>query len=143
MTKTEYDRRRYEDNPEPARARSRSRYAGMTEKQKKVYNKERYQRSRDQQLSSQRRRRVEAKADAFIALGGVCNYCGESDPETLEIDHVMGGGQKDRDAGKTGITWHKHVKEHVLSGEYQLLCGSCHRRKTNGVTDTFSIWDLL
>lgn len=61
-------------------------------------------------------------------LGGSCNRCGFSDYRALQIDHVSGGGRKER----REIGCYKIMKK-ILSGfhnnEYQLLCANCNAIK--------------
>lgn len=62
------------------------------------------------------------------ALGGVCKECGFSDKRALQIDHVNGGGSKERKERGFSKNFHKHVLESFLKGEgrYQLLCANCN-----------------
>ncbi len=59
-------------------------------------------------------------------LGGKCVRCGFSDFRALQIDHVNGGGVKERKS----ITkmFSKYIFEKIQQGnkEYQLLCANCN-----------------
>lgn len=59
-------------------------------------------------------------------LGGRCIKCGFSDIRALQIDHVNGGGVKERKA----ITkmYYVVVQKSILAKEnkYQLLCANCN-----------------
>ena len=63
---------------------------------------------------------------AIQNLGGKCWYCYSTDK--LEVDHIYGGGCKERRIG--------HSRTHILRASkgdidcLQLLCEICHRRKT-------------
>lgn len=61
-------------------------------------------------------------------LGGVCIKCGFSDIRALQIDHINGGGSKERKSGGYVGNFHKHVLRSVLNQEnkYQLLCANCN-----------------
>lgn len=76
-----------------------------------------------------RYRRYGPSRDAAIeALGSACAWCGIEDVRVLDIDHIFGGGSKER-ARKDRIKFYKEV----VAGERddaQLLCLNCHRIKT-------------
>jgi hypothetical protein len=59
-------------------------------------------------------------------LGGKCKDCGFTDIRALQIDHVDGGGIKDR-AGLMYGFWKKVLSD--TSGKYQLLCANCNAIK--------------
>ena len=63
----------------------------------------------------------------FVLLGGKCCSCGFSDRRALQIDHVNGGGIKER-ANINTKDFHRHVIKEVKKGskEYQLLCANCN-----------------
>lgn len=66
--------------------------------------------------------KIRAKVIEF--MGGVCCKCGFDDPRALQIDHIMGNGNKDR--AKTN--WYSRYKK-ILNGEdksCQLLCANCN-----------------
>ena len=48
----------------------------------------------------------------FNMLGNVCKKCGFSDKRALQIDHVNGGGSKQRKQLKSTIKIYKYVLEH-------------------------------
>lgn len=63
-------------------------------------------------------------------MGGKCCQCGFSDIRALQIDHINGGGHKERDNAHhygNGSFW-KKVLESVMNneGKYQLLCANCN-----------------
>jgi hypothetical protein len=66
------------------------------------------------------------KAEVVSAYGGKCNCCGEDEFLFLQIDHVNGGGKKDRDAGLFSTTWYRWLKANNYPKEYQLLCANCN-----------------
>ncbi len=70
-----------------------------------------------------RRRRVAA----LEVLGGKCSHCPVTDWRCLQIDHVGGGGNKDRKKTST-MDFYRRVLLSVLRGEkkYQLLCANCN-----------------
>lgn len=68
-------------------------------------------------------RRLRAAAIAF--LGSRCQQCGFSDIRALQIDHVNGGGGKERRALGTSGLHHKVLMNKDI-GYYQLLCANCN-----------------
>ncbi len=76
-------------------------------------------RSRQHINSYQKRLRLKA----IEALGGKCK-CGFSDWRALQIDHINGGGNKER----KNIGWAKLYNK-IIAGTikgYQLLCANCN-----------------
>lgn len=69
------------------------------------------------------------KKEIFGLLGNKCTMCGNTDQRILQIDHVHGGGTKERkkfhgDMGK----YYRHILRKLQEGskEYQLLCANCN-----------------
>ena len=56
-------------------------------------------------------------------LGSNCNKCGMSDIRVLQIDHVNGGGYKERNMGLWAYL-NKVLDD--TTGIYQLLCANCN-----------------
>jgi len=72
---------------------------------------------------TKRRRFIREETIKF--LGNKCKKCGFSDWRTLQVDHVNGGGGKEkRELGgsRTGLL--KRIKE--TPEKYQLLCANCN-----------------
>lgn len=68
---------------------------------------------------------LQLRAAVLAYLGSRCVRCGYSDPRALQIDHVHGGGNRERKALRSN-TWKWYLK--ILSGApgYQLLCANCN-----------------
>lgn len=68
------------------------------------------------------------RAAALAALGGKCVRCGFEDSRALQIDHINGGGTKEREERGFKGNYDKHVLQSFLNGEnkYQLLCANCN-----------------
>lgn len=62
------------------------------------------------------------------ALGGKCLKCGFDDIRALQIDHVNGGGSKERKSREYKGSFHSNVLKSFLAKEdkYQLLCANCN-----------------
>lgn len=62
------------------------------------------------------------------AFGARCIKCGFSDRRALQIDHIDGGGSKERKERNSNGAFCKIVLESFLRGEnkYQLLCANCN-----------------
>ena len=62
------------------------------------------------------------------ALGGKCVKCGFFDSRALQIDHINGGGSKERKDRNYKRNFNKNVIQSFLKGEnkYQLLCANCN-----------------
>ena len=65
---------------------------------------------------------------AIEILGNVCVRCGFGDRRAIQIDHINGGGSKERKERKYKGNFYKNVINSVLSEEnkYQLLCANCN-----------------
>ncbi len=61
----------------------------------------------------------------------VCNNCGEQDVEVLCIDHIRGGGQKQREQfnGGLGTAFYRWLIRNGYPMGYQVLCWNCNHRK--------------
>lgn len=65
------------------------------------------------------------KSNLFEVLGSICKKCGFDDQRALQVDHVNGGGSKDRRKG--GNFYLKLLTEIIKgSNDYQLLCANCN-----------------
>lgn len=64
----------------------------------------------------------------IFTLGNKCIRCGFNDIRALQIDHINGGGSKERKEKGFTKEFHKHVIESFLNNEYkyQLLCANCN-----------------
>lgn len=65
------------------------------------------------------------RAATIALLGGVCQKCSFSDIRALQVDHVNGGGTKQRkELGNNNSTILKKIQE--SPNDYQLLCANCN-----------------
>jgi hypothetical protein len=67
------------------------------------------------------------KAAAFEKLGKKCMRCGFDDVRALQIDHVNGGGHRERTEVFKGNPrqFYKAVAKD-MEGKYQILCANCN-----------------
>lgn len=68
------------------------------------------------------------RSAALSVLGGKCVHCGFSDVRALQIDHVNGGGSKDKKRRGCGGQFYNQVIKSFLNkeNEFQLLCANCN-----------------
>ena len=91
--------------------------------QHKLSNNSYYIRNKNRLMPIHKEYRRKLRDAVLNFLGGKCVKCGFSDPRALQIDHVNGGGIKDRNEG--GITYYRKVLNDSV-GKYQLLCANCN-----------------
>lgn len=77
--------------------------------------------------------RKKVRSDLIRLMGGKCVRCGFSDPRALQLDHLKGGGSKERAGGVRYALFMKLIKTRDFSG-FQLLCANCNfiKREENG-----------
>ena len=62
-----------------------------------------------------------------------CNRCGQEDINKLELDHVFGGGTKDRKQitnGWGGDPYYRYLIDNHFPRGFQTLCKKCNIRKS-------------
>lgn len=147
----ESNKRYREQHKEQVRAKD-ARYRTAHREQAIQYSKEYYAANRDQvrtqiqewekrnagkrrpQIAAHhRRQREELRDSLFALLGRTCGRCGFSDERALCIDHINGGGSKERKEAKSVEVYYRAI---LASGgkEYQILCCNCNaiKRIENG-----------
>lgn len=75
--------------------------------------------------------RIKLRKRTIDIMGGKCVKCGFNDQRALQIDHINGGGNRERKEKKflgQGNTYHKQVIDSFTKneGKYQLLCANCN-----------------
>lgn len=74
-----------------------------------------------------------ARADALKAFGNACACCGETYEPFLALDHVQGGGGKERKQFPHSRMLYRWVaKQGFPKDRYQLLCHNCNFCKGAG-----------
>ena len=72
--------------------------------------------------------RRKLKEETYIAYGGIsCSNCDEDFFEVLVLDHIEGGGNKERSKlKKSGTQFFYHLKKNGYPPGYQVLCHHCN-----------------
>jgi len=90
-----------------------------------------YIKNKEKLINYQRKYKQERRIIILERLGNRCIKCGFDDYRALQIDHIHGGGNKEKkekfnnDYGK----YHKHllsISEKELFNTYQCLCANCN-----------------
>lgn len=77
---------------------------------------------------------VNIRRQALTVLGVFCVHCGFDDIRVLQIDHINGGGFKERKALSARSIYNKVVRQET--NDYQVLCINCNQIKRH-VNDEF------
>jgi hypothetical protein len=64
------------------------------------------------------------RLEVIKALDGECKHCKVKDTRVLQIDHINGGGCKERKLFTNSYSFHNHVLTCLKN--YQLLCANCN-----------------
>ena len=79
--------------------------------------------------------RLKLRKDVFAILGGGnprCNCCGEKKTEFLSVDHINGGGNKERETNNLSSSdqFYRFVRDsNNPKLKYQILCFNCNLAK--------------
>lgn len=89
--------------------------------------KENYRKYRKRCIRESIRYSQKLKVKIFDILGKKCKECGFKDIRALQIDHIDGGGSKER-AVLNGRTRNRMILLNLLNGSknYQILCANCN-----------------
>jgi hypothetical protein len=121
----------YLKNKEHIATRSKD-YNEKHKEKKKVYDKEYAKEYMPEYLrTANAKRRIEI----IQLLGSKCanpynlphpDWC--NSPECLQVDHINGGGYKERHRFKSPYSLYKYILEQIKEGSpfYQLLCANCN-----------------
>ena len=97
---------------------------------RKKYHKEYRAKNLDERKAYDRNRQRRLRMEALIHYGGnppKCNCCGETEIQFLSIDHINGGGNKER---TTQSRWvNQWLKTNNYPEGYQILCFNCNLAK--------------
>jgi hypothetical protein len=73
------------------------------------------------------RYRLRLRMEVLKVLGDKCVRCGFSDWQCLQIDHIKGGGEKERKRLRNNLTLYRNIIKNQEG--YQLLCANCNQKK--------------
>jgi len=73
------------------------------------------------------------KAEVIGHYGCACACCGENRLVFLVIDHVNGGGEKQRSKVGWGTQFYRWLRKNNYPDGYQVLCHNCNFAKRMGV----------
>ena len=87
---------------------------------------------RERQARANAANRQAVKDAVFAAYGGYrCVCCGETEPLFLTLDHINGGGGKER--RESGRELYRHILKTGIRSDLRVLCNNCNRgRWLNG-----------
>lgn len=69
---------------------------------------------------------IERKKTVIDAYGSVCACCGEACIEFLCIDHINGGGTKERKTGLKGSAFYVYLIKNNFPSGHRVLCHNCN-----------------
>jgi len=110
----EYWKKQYKSNPEKYRAKA------------KLWKLRNINRCREIQRKSKLKQRIEV----LEHYGGKCACCGEKEIKFLSIDHINGGGKKDRQKHGFGNTFYFYLRKNNYPKGFQVLCHNCNLAKS-------------
>ncbi len=122
-------RKYYQEHKEEQKA-SHRKYKQEHEEETKARNRAYHLAHLDERRASHRnynhKESVAWREKVFDLLGAKCVRCGFSDKRALQIDHIHGGGSKERRMGM--IAMYQRIID--CGGEgYQMLCANCNAIK--------------
>lgn len=71
----------------------------------------------------------EAKANVLSAYGAKCVCCGEEDQDKLEMDHIFGGGSKEKKSYPSRNIYFFLKGRPIDRKKFQVLCHNCNQAK--------------
>ncbi len=93
------------------------------------YNKESYRRHPSRHIAKAKIQQQLLKREILTAYGGECACCGEADFTFLVIDHIGGGGRKQRDEefnGFGGACSYRWLRREGFPSGFRVLCHNCN-----------------
>ena len=113
-----------EANREKHRERAKQYAKGHREQARQKASKY-YWGHREKCLLAGRNRRDKVKTTVFELLGGKCRRCGNNDIRVLQVNHINGGGTKDKHLISRNL-YKKIASGERVAGDFNLLCANCN-----------------
>jgi len=118
-------------------------YCETHRKKRNKINKKRYDSEKGDQIRARNRKYINGLRDKFMKqYGGRCECCGTSYDPFLTLDHVDGGGNKDR-ANKNNSRIYLDAMKVVDKNKYQILCMNCNLAKSKSDDQKCHCQDVL
>lgn len=111
-------------------------HTDQAHQRKALYQKEWVSKNRDKVAAQALRTRQKVRRDCIIAYGGNpprCKCCGEKEYRFLQLDHLNGGGTKERTKYGAGTGLFITLRKRKYPKGYQILCANCNHAKQYGI----------
>lgn len=82
--------------------------------------------NRDQNLNALKDYWAKIRLSVIEAYGSKCACCGETHKEFFAIDHIQGGGTREKKKYGTRPLYKRIIKEGFPKDKYQILCHNCN-----------------
>jgi len=132
----DYHRDYYRKNREACKAKRRKSYARRSGKERsyqQTYYAENREKILEKQKTNTKRKEYfknyyrELKKRVIAAYGGKCECCSIDAFEFLTVDHIEGGGHRERKSSSTGAGFYARLEKLGFPKEkYRLLCMNCN-----------------
>lgn len=121
-------RKYYQDNKERINAKNRA-WAIANAERLREYQREYRKNNKLHLRELGRQERYATKRLVLQHYGGHCDCCGESMIEFLAIDHINGGGNRQRLAGihHTGLKMYRWLRKQGYPEGFRVLCHNCNQ----------------
>jgi len=133
-----------EKNRETLREKGRQDYAEnadlMREKSRK-YRQAHLEQTRLASAKNKRETRIKQRKSVLEKLGGKCIKCGFNDWRALHVDHINGGGTKERKEFNSPAKSYQDIMEFGIL-KYQILCANCNTIKRHECGEGCVTWSM-
>lgn len=110
-----------------------------TQQRKRAYDRD----HRIEAREATKRRCRSLRSMVLLALGGRCADCGQADAKCLQIEHVLGGGRRERKRTRT-TRWYNQILSGATETPVELLCANCNwLRYVTRIVATSVTWNSV
>ena len=114
---------------------------------RKLYYQEYWKKNKKSMLLQRKGYRKKRRKKVLTFFGGKCAHCGYKDWRALQIDHINGGGCREKKRMGGESIFYTYIYNLILSdprrvkAKYQLLCSNCNwiKRYENDENAKFSM----